>query len=226
MSSWQQHDFARKYAANAADPQKNWFEHDLNFPLLVKMLPKTAQRVLDFGCGPGEFTAELATYFETVDGCDYSEEMIALARAAYPKSKFFVWNSSLNELPATPYDAIFSKLTLQFVDDLSELANSLKPLLKDGGRFAFSVPHPISTITKVNDYWENEKYDTEIGLYGMTVTMIHRSLRDYLLPFISNDYVLEDIVEPKITQMQADKYDVPQEKLAYPRRINICFKKL
>lgn len=46
MSSWKQQDFAKDYADNAADTQKNWFEHDLNFPLLVQMIPQSAERVL------------------------------------------------------------------------------------------------------------------------------------------------------------------------------------
>lgn len=184
------------------------------------------ERVLDFGCGPGEFTAELAKHFPTVDGCDYSDEMIKLANATYPNCDFFVWDDLAAKPEVKPYDAIFSKLTLHFVDDLSLLANALKPILKDNGRLVFSVPHPFSTIKKVNDYWATEQYDTEIGTYGMRVTMIHRSLRDYLIPFIENGYALVDVVEPKITQEQAQKYNEPQEKLGYPRRINLSFQKL
>ena len=226
MSSWKQQDFAKDYADNAADVQKNWFEHDLNFPLLLQMLPKDAQRVLDYGCGPGEFTAQLAKHFAKVDGCDYSDEMIQLAKANYKGCEFFVWDNLATTPSVEPYDAIFSKLTLHFIDDLTQLANGLKPILKTGGLFVFSVPHPFSTIKKVSDYWVKAPYETEIGSYGMQVTMIHRSLQDYLLPFINNGYALVDVVEPKISQEQAVKYNEPAEKLAYPRRINLSFKKL
>lgn len=226
MSSWQQQDFAKDYADSAADIQKNWFEHDLNFPLLLQMLPKDTQRILDYGCGPGEFTAELAKHFTKVDGCDYSGKMIQLAKANYQNCNFFVWNNLDTTPPVEPYDAIFSKLTLQFVDDLTRLANSFKPILKSGGMFVFSVPHPLSTIKKVSDYWSKVPYETDIGSYGLKTTMIHRSLQDYLLPFLDNGYSLVGIVEPKISQEQAVKHNEPTEKLIYPRRINLGFKKL
>ncbi len=226
MSSWKQQNFARDYADNAADVHKNWFEHDLNFPLLIEMLPKNAQRVLDYGCGPGEFTSELAKRFPVVEGCDYSDEMIKLAQASYPNCKFFVWDNLDDSPQIEPYDAVFSKLTLQFVDDLSKLAKAMKKILKTDGRLVFSVPHPFSTINKIKDYWATEQYDTEIGSYDMQVTMTHRSLRDYLLPFIENGYALIDVAEPKITKEQAEKHGEPKEKLIYPRRLNLSFKKL
>ena len=225
MDEWKQQDFAKQYADNSVNPRKNGFELDLNLPSIIKMIPKDAQRVLDFGCGPGDFTVKLAKHVTVVEGCDYSEAMIKLAQDSYPSVKFFTWDYTDTAPDVMPYDVVVSKLTLHFVDDLSQLAKALRDVLKDDGYFIFSVPHPFSTIGKANDYWNVELYDTEIGTYGMNVTMIHRSLRDYIMPFVENGFTLADVVEPKITATMASKYDVPAERLIYPRRINLSFRK-
>lgn len=117
----------------------------------------------------------------------------------------------------------FYKLTLQFVEDLTRLANAWRKVLRDGGRLVFSVPHPLTTADKANDYWATGQYYTEIGKYGMKISMTHRSLREYLMPFIQSNYRLTDIIEPQITKKQATKHNVPQENLRYPRRLNLSF---
>jgi 2-polyprenyl-3-methyl-5-hydroxy-6-metoxy-1,4-benzoquinol methylase len=46
--------------APLSDPEINRFEHEVAWPRFQVMLPRKAHRVLDFGCGPGNFTEQLA----------------------------------------------------------------------------------------------------------------------------------------------------------------------
>jgi len=224
VSAWKERDFAQDYADNAIDPEKNWYEHDVNYPNLLSMIPTNSRRVLDYGCGPGEFTAELAKKFPEVEGTDFSESMIDIAMRDYPDILFYTWENRPRGEEIKPYDVIFSKLTVHFVEDLQELAGDLSSLLEPGGLFVFSVPHPFSTIKKAGSYWPAAHYDTEIGSYGMTVAMIHRSVQDYVEPFIQNCYELVEINEPQTPQELSERYNESSYKRTTPRRLNLSFK--
>ncbi|HEY1835423.1 MAG TPA: class I SAM-dependent methyltransferase [Candidatus Saccharimonadales bacterium] len=60
------------------DPAVNVFEHQLNWPRLQLMLPDAARQVLDFGCGPGNFTEALAARYPEAEviGVDVSEKIL------------------------------------------------------------------------------------------------------------------------------------------------------
>ena len=225
--SWKDPKFAKDYMDNATDTNMNWYEHFVNAESLWSLIPKSTRHALDFGCGPGEFTAALAKKGYSVDGCDGSEAMVTLATETYPDINFFVWDGSTNdEHSNTKYDAIISKLTLHFIDDLHILASNFRPLLRGKGHVIVSVPHPMPTISKAHGVdFEEVSYDTEIGSYGMHVTMIHRSLQDYINPFLDNGFVLTKIVEPQISQEIIEKFSVRQEYAAIPRRLNLRFQK-
>ena len=223
-NSWNDPKFAEDYMSSANDQSLNWYEHVVNAPSLWSLLPHGAKRVLDFGCGPGEFTAQLQEKGYGVEGCDGSQAMVKLAQDHYPGMRFFVWDGATPVTADTLYDAIVSKLTLHFVRDLERLALNLRSLLIAGGSVVISVPHPVSTIPKIHGtYFAQQDYDTEIGSYGMHVTMIHRSIEGYITPFLRNGYILADIREPSVSSEIIEKYHVRPEWAAVPRRLNIRF---
>ena len=65
-------------------------------------LPEPA-RLLDFGCGVGHYSELLERYFPgrfAYTGCDFSEPMLAAARARWPEREFVVNDLFANELDA------------------------------------------------------------------------------------------------------------------------------
>ncbi len=68
--------------------------------------PKSA---LDFGCGVGRLTRALARRIPEVVGCDASETMLELARAAVPEATFTA------ELPQRQFDFICSLIVFQHI---------------------------------------------------------------------------------------------------------------
>lgn len=222
--NWNDPKFAEDYMSSASDASLNWYEHVVNAPSLWGMLPHGAKRVLDFGCGPGEFTAQLKEKGYDVEGCDGSQAMVKLAQDHYSGMHYFVWDGAVPITAEKLYDAIISKLALHFVDDLERLALNFQPLLVAGGSVLISVPHPVSTIPKINGaYFMQQNYDTEIGSYGMLATMIHRSIEGYTRPFLRNGYVLADIGEPSVSSEIIEKYHVRPEWAAIPHRLNVRF---
>jgi len=109
------------------------------------------RRVLDLGCGEGYVARMLLeSGADFVHGFDISAEMVQLARGAItdesrPRLRFEVRNlSSGLDLPAASFDDavavfLFNYLTLQ---QTSEVLANVTRLVRPGGRFVFTVPHP------------------------------------------------------------------------------------
>ncbi len=226
VGSWKDPKFASDYMQNAADVDMNWYEHSVNLASVSSMIPKGVKSLLDFGCGPGDFTIQLKEKGYKVDGCDGSQAMIELAQKHFKDINFFVWDG-VGANPQTKwYDAIITKLTLHFVEDLSALAVQLANILSPKGSLIISVPHPIPTMSKADGvYLDTVPYDTEIGSYSMHVTMIHRSFQDYINPFLQNGFVITGFVEPSIPSDVIERYNVKKEYAQISRRLNIRFEK-
>ncbi len=225
--SWTDPQLVESYTAKATDRIGNWYEYQLNLPSLLSLIPDGVSKILDFGCGPGDLTAILANKFAGVQGCDQSKAMIAKAKADFPNIKFFVWDGSDKSKPQEDYDTVFAKLTVHFLKDLTAFAATTRQLLKQYGSLVFSVPHPITSQAKVSgSYWEQADYQTEIGNYGIYVTMIHRSLRDLLKPFLTNGFALTAIDEPQVTNEQIVKFGLKKDNPNTPKRLNIRLSRL
>ncbi len=223
-SEWDDPKLVQEYSSKAANPKVNWFEYEVNLPAMLTLLPEGAQTILDFGCGAGDITAMLANKYPTVEGCDPSPAMLALAKDSFPSIPFFDWDgTTLLRDKHRYYDLIFAKLALHFIDDLGAVATQLFDVLRPGGSLVFSVPHPSSSAKKIGavDYWQQTPYAEEIGSYNISVTMIHRSLQDYITPFMDAGFVLTALSEPQIPTSITTKYNVSEDKRKTPKRLNI-----
>jgi trans-aconitate methyltransferase len=229
LQEWSNPELTEVYSQKAANPEVNWFEYEVNLPAMLSLISENARTVLDFGSGAGDVTKMLADKFELVEGCDPSPTMLELSHRDFPELKFFEWDAtSPIENKADYYDVVFSKLAVHFVEDLSPVAQQLFVALKKGGSLVFSVPHPMSTARKTHgaSYWEQTPYPTEIGSYGISVTMIHRSIQDYVTPFIEAGFVLTAFNEPRVSAEIAQAYGATESDTATPKRINLRFSKM
>lgn len=220
---WSNPTLAKEYAEKL--DHIDWYEHQVNMPSLTSLIPKGANSILDFGSGPGQFTAMLAANYK-IEGADASAAMIEIASQAYPTISFSQWDGQSPYPTDQKFAAVFSKLTVHFVKDLAVFAQCVHELLEDGGSIVISVPHPIRTIPKVGGkYQQAGTYDGAIGKYGLHVKMIHRSLEDYIRPFIEHGFTLTGLLEPKISKEQAIRYQVPKEDTHIPKRLNLRFQR-
>lgn len=104
---------------------------------------RTARRVLDVGCGPGNSTAVLQTRFPGADilGIDSSPEMIAAAQKAHPGIRFCKLNATAELGKLEPgFDVVFANASLQWMPAPERLLPALFALLAPGGVLAVQVP--------------------------------------------------------------------------------------
>ncbi|HVZ74259.1 MAG TPA: methyltransferase domain-containing protein [Polyangia bacterium] len=104
---------------------------------LVELLaPRAGERVLDVGCGTGELTAAIAARGASVTGLDFSDDMLASARAKQPGLTFVAGDAQ--DLPASftgAFDAVFSNAALHWMPRMDDVVAGVARALTPHGRF-------------------------------------------------------------------------------------------
>jgi ubiquinone/menaquinone biosynthesis C-methylase UbiE len=107
-------------------------------------------RVLDAGCGTGHFAISFAQYGCRVDGIDLSPEMIERARRhaaeARVQIRFSIGDLASLDAPDGAYDAIVSRMVLQFSPHLSVVLDEFERVVKPTASYWLAVPGSLSPI--------------------------------------------------------------------------------
>lgn len=151
-------------------------------------------RVLDLGCGD----ARVARRFKQAEAQQYvglegSKRMYVVAQryvlAGFSEVKLVRLE---NFLPLDPnFDLVISSLVFHYIEDLAELFAKAYQSLKPGGRFIFSVEHPVITScnrslesSSLREAWLVDDYfdrgERRLNWMGDVVTKYHRTVEDYL----------------------------------------------
>ena len=129
-----------------------------------------AGRYLDIGCGDGytvRWAAAAAPQGRAV-GLDASAEMIALARrlsSGLSNLEFVTGGFPETDLPAGPFDAVFSMEVFYYLADLDAAMKKVHDLLRPGGRFACVVDF----------YGENKASHSWPADLGVSMTLLDAS---------------------------------------------------
>jgi 2-polyprenyl-3-methyl-5-hydroxy-6-metoxy-1,4-benzoquinol methylase len=135
-------------------------------PATIRLLDiSRGERVLDIGCGNGNFSRTVAALDVDVVAVDISEEMIACAKErtrghrSEERITYRVLDasdeSSLLKLGKKSFDAALSNMVLMDMAEISPLFKALAKLLKEEvGRFVFSIMHPCFQTSG----WEKVAY--------------------------------------------------------------------
>jgi len=132
---WNAADYARNSSAQAA-----WARE-----LLDKLALRGDEEILDIGCGDGKITAQLAAAVPQgrVLGIDFSADMVAHARDAFPPEKHA--NLAFERMDASAirmesrFDLAFSTAALHWVSDQPAVLHGVRACLKPEGRILFQL---------------------------------------------------------------------------------------
>ncbi|KAI9489312.1 S-adenosyl-L-methionine-dependent methyltransferase [Zychaea mexicana] len=108
--------------------------------ILDKLDAKPSERILDFGCGDGVLTQQLAQKCHTVVGIDASPDMIAKAKqlrqgiAEYHVADGHCLDDWFDEQKQEPFDAVFSSATLHWLKEPAKAIRGIHHVLKPNGR--------------------------------------------------------------------------------------------
>lgn len=153
----------------------NEFHKFLIEPTQLKLLSLQAgERVLDIGCGNGQFARKMASLGCEVIAVDAAPRMIENARRRTPADAEYAGQLRYGVVDASDeaamlalgegeFDAAVCTMALMDIASIEPIAKAVKRLLKADGRFVFSVMHPCFNSTGgFTQVFEREQRDGEI----------------------------------------------------------------
>ena len=114
-------------------------------PMMRSMLENLEnKKVLMLGCGTGEESLMLRQFGATdLVGIDISKVSIDIAQKSYPESQFLVADMSKLPFKDDEFDYVYSSLAVHYTKDVEKVFKEVCRVLKKGGKFLFSVGHPL-----------------------------------------------------------------------------------
>ena len=182
----------------------------LERPALLELLGSVAGlRVLDLGCGDARFGRELlAEGCQSYTGLEGSHNMAAAARETLAGTAGRLVESTIEawEYPPDAFDLVVSRLALHYVDDVGAVCRQVARTLVEGGRFVFSVEHPV--ITSCDRGWPagTQRQDWLVDEYhvpgrrvtswlGGEVVKYHRTVEEYFRLLQAAGFTIEGLRE-------------------------------
>jgi SAM-dependent methyltransferase len=184
----------------------------LEWPVMSELLgPLAGLRVLDLGCGDALFGRRAlddgaASYL----GVDGSANMVAAARRTLADSGGAVVQASLLDWqpPEAAFDLVASRLALHYLPALAPLFARVFDALVPGGRFVYSVEHPVLTSCQrdgrdavVVDDWVVDDYfrpgPRVTRWLGAEVLKYHRTVEDHFRGLNEAGFVVEQLRESR-----------------------------
>jgi ubiquinone/menaquinone biosynthesis C-methylase UbiE len=203
----------------------------LHGPALLKAVGDVrGLKVLDVACGQGWFSRQLASRGARVVGIDWSSNMISRARDHEKRSrlriKYLQCDASRIEPRFAPksFDLVTSCMALMDMPRVEKALAGVSSILKVGGRFVFSVSHPVNSAPEarwlrrnighhgpwlLDGYFDEGPNDILWKLRGseqiLRAPHWHRTLASWFRLIGDSGLVVTGLWEPRSTAKQAQQ---------------------
>ena len=168
--------------------------------------------VLEVGCGAAQCARWLVTQGARAVGLDLSHRQLQHARRidAGTGVGVPVVCGTATDLPFgdAAFDVVFCAFgAFQFVADVDRALAEVARVLRPGGRFAFSVTHPVrwampddpsaEGLRVTSSYFDRTPYVEEDEDGEVSYVEHHRTLGDWVRVLSGTGFLLEDLLEPE-----------------------------
>lgn len=168
----------------------------------------TNLKILDAGCGAGEYVHLLTQKGADVTGSDGSVNMIEIAKSEYPSYKFDIVNLH-DKFPyqAGEFDIVFCNLVLMDIDPIENAITEFHRIIKPGGKFFFSIVHPAFYLGKSDRDANGQQLVRKVNGYTKHIAIVqdfwgrtmhyHRPISYYLNTMSAAGFILKRMYEPE-----------------------------
>ena len=178
---------------------------------------------LEVGCGGGQNAIAFKKRGAArVAGIDLSDKQIAYARALATREGVEVefhqgTVEDLGRLADASFDIAFSAFCFQYVRDLDRTMREVYRVLRPGGRFAFSMDHPIVGMTGEDGVTFESSYfrgDAEWmwalpGTTAVRFTATYRTVEQIFDALRAPGFIVERILEPRHGAPAGGRWEEP-----------------
>jgi ubiquinone/menaquinone biosynthesis C-methylase UbiE len=250
MKEWNE---AAKSFSDFVREGKDYFREELNNPATFRLVGSVKdKKILDLACGEGYNTRILAKKRAKVVGVDFSAKLIELARKKEMNEKlgvtYYISDAGdMKDLPSNNFDLVVCFMALQDIENYKKALSEVARVLKEKGRFIFSIPHPCfervvkdgesvvdwifekrtknATLLQIKQYFGIGKYEIQWDMKRISkpfrTTAFHRTLTDYFQALHANRLLVSRLVEPRPTFKAVSKYPSLRKRLKIPQSIVI-----
>ena len=166
------------------------------------------RRVVEVGCGAAAGARWLATQGAQVVGLDLSAGMLGHARYSTVPVPLVQADAARMPFADAAFDIAFTAFgAVPFVDDSAAVMREVYRILRPGGRWVFSVTHPMRWIflddpgegglVAVHSYFDRRPYVEYDATGTATYVEHHRTLGDRIRELVAAGFVLTDLIEPE-----------------------------
>jgi 2-polyprenyl-3-methyl-5-hydroxy-6-metoxy-1,4-benzoquinol methylase len=209
----------------------NDFHKLLIEPNQIEMLDiKPGDSILEIGCGNGQFARKMTESGARVTAVDFSDEFIKIARSKLlaDKIEYIIIDvtdiNDLKKLEGCRFDSAVCTMALMDIENIELLIGFLPKVMKDKGKFVFSILHPCfnsgeSTLVhernemggtindnyyvKISNYLKSQALKG-IGIIGQPKAQyyFHRPLSEYFKICFRSGFYLNDLREPSFNDIE------------------------
>ena len=183
----------------ARSPERDdafWY---LQLPTLIELLPPPGESTLDVGCGEGRAARALKKLGHHMVGLESSSVRAWAARSGDPAFEVHVADAAAMPFADDLFDLAIASLSLMNRDDMPSVVGEIARVLRPGGRFCFSILHPINPWgDAAAGYFETVRYTEKLerDCAPMIPHDTHRSLGDYFGALGDAGFLVERLIEP------------------------------
>jgi 2-polyprenyl-3-methyl-5-hydroxy-6-metoxy-1,4-benzoquinol methylase len=215
---------------------KDYFRDELNTPGMLRLIGNVqGLEILDIACGEGSNTRILAHKGARAAGIDVAREMIEQAKSQEKKDRlgirYYVSDAAdLSRFPAKRFDLVTCFMALMDIENYDRTISEIARVMKDDGRFIFSITHPCfeysvtsGEIEGTSRYFgirsERVPWKMERLLKPFETTSFHRTLTDYSTALHNHGLLIRRILEPRPTKKGRAKFAPLKKVMLRPHSI-------
>jgi SAM-dependent methyltransferase len=188
--------YAETFAAEAAVSAYNAY---YDRPTVLTLLGDVRnRRVLDAGCGPGLYLAELRDQGADVIGFDQSTDMVRLARrrlGAGVAVRRHDLDHPLHWLPDQSIDLALIALVIHYVQDRVAALRELHRVLRPSGALVVSTSHPTADWLADGGSYFDARYVQERWSCGLLHRFWRQPLQDWCQEFTAAGFTINHLAE-------------------------------